>query len=181
MLPTECEAAVFELSVILWLVLGPLSASPLPTPACLGSKDAKRVQKARQQEKRLLIYVGIAQKSAATLWYCLSSGGTPWREAGIVGCQPVGDILAVLGCVEKAIAEELAAWRPGRGSADAALLKAQHNLWLAKSDLRFAEEDAQRPALGLAPVVPNRIKSRRQALEDLELTITRLVGRGPPP
>lgn len=177
MLRTKCKAAPFLL--MLSLLLGRLGAVPSAPHVCLGRKDAKRVEKAKEPEKRLLVYVRTTQRIAGTIWYCLSGAGA-WREVGTLECQDFEDMLALLDCAEQGITEELAAWRPSRGKSDAALRSAQKNLWPAKRDLRFAEDDAQRPTLGLGPSVPNQIKARRQALEDIELTIARLLGERRP-
>jgi hypothetical protein len=74
----------------------------------------------------------------------------------------------------------LARWKFAIPKQVVALRTAQHELAVVESELGYAEVDAQHLALGLGPVVPNQIKARRHALEDLELKIARLLG-GPLP
>jgi hypothetical protein len=158
-----------------WLVVTlPASAS------CLAKKDAKRVEKARNTEKRLLIYVSIARRSAGKLWGCLSPMASTWQEGSDArmrptGCEGVESTLAVLDCVDQGIADQFAALQRNHLQPVAALRWSKNELELAASELAYAEVDARRPSLGLGPAVPNQIKAERQALEDLETTIAGLL------
>lgn len=166
--------------IVLCLLSGRLGAASSGLPACLRKKDAKRVEKAGGPEKRLLIFAGIAQRTAARLWYCLSPWANTWREGTVLGlgapsCSAVEDALAAVDCAEQGIAQELAAWTLRGLNSEAALRKAQYKLALAESELGYAEVEAERLTLGLRPVVPSQIKARRHALEDLELRINQFL------
>lgn len=169
------------ISTVVWLVLAQqhgAQSAPTWTHACLGRKDAKQVEKARDQEKRLLAYVGIARGGASGLWYCLTF--LRWDErTNIKGCPGIDDKLGVIDCATQGIAEELAAWKLLGAKPDAALHKAECELQQSESLLKRAEDDARR--LGLGPVVPNQIKASRRSLEDQELMITKLLAGRPTP
>jgi len=184
---TLCFNRSAAIYAVIFLLLGRLSAASPGPAACLGRKDAKRFGKASTPEKRLLILAGIEQRTAGSLWYCLSPWADSWREGGLgpMGpvpkpCSGVPDSLATVDCADQGIEQELAAWAPSGPRSGAALRKTQHILAVAENELGYAEVEAERLTLGLGPIVPNQIKAKRQVLEDLELRITQLLKKSSP-
>ena len=161
-------------------------APPATPPACLGRKDARRLQKTRSPEKRLLVYTAVAAGGAGGLLGCLSPEGSTWVEGkppfGLPSrpCPGIDDMLAVVHCAEGGIREELAAWKRSGSKAEEALRTAYGQLRMSGILLDQAEDEARQPGRGLGPVPANRIRSCRLALGDDEDRIVRLLRAGRP-
>jgi len=177
----------FQLALPL-LALSTLQGKPLPPspppaapPACLGKKDARRVQKGKRPEKRLVVYTTMAAHAASGLRGCLSPRASTWREGTTPlafrgpPCPGVDDMFALLDCADRGVREELAAWKLNGAKAEGALRTAFFQLRMSRIFLDEAEDEARQPTRGLGPVPANRIKSRRQALGDDEDKIAGLL------
>lgn len=162
--------------VIVFVLLGACGNNiPAAGDNCLCERDAKHVQKARSDEDRLAVLIGVAEGRIGTFWRCVTSPSALQSRHGLKSpdespCLPSGEMLSRINCIWEEVLKMLhnynpppAGWWQALGSLYLRVIMCEHVMrQLEKQDTR-------------GRYFPNQLKATRQLIEDVETVMKNLL------